>query len=219
MICMYTNNCFLNIVTYEGFAWLIITGSGLDDWIYWHFFTITITTAHNQWLPKTRSIPYWTTSVFSSTVTDLVLIYESVTSSVSVVRWLALHKLNFWILLRLIHWTPLRISQWIHEWTLFYNSGRTEERSRPRTVRLLLRLFVAARTCLPNRCQAMDYSAFIRCHGNVPTEPPQQWSYSSQYHYICSHWRSSMFSFDRKVTCIFSLFKDVCFLVFNCSFI
>jgi hypothetical protein len=29
-----------------------------------------IITAHNQWLPKTRSIPYWTTSVFSSTVTN-----------------------------------------------------------------------------------------------------------------------------------------------------
>jgi hypothetical protein len=39
-----------------------------------------ITEAHNQWLPKTRSIPYWTTSVFSPAVTDLVLIYESVTS-------------------------------------------------------------------------------------------------------------------------------------------
>jgi hypothetical protein len=54
--------------------------------------TITITTGHNQLLPKTRSIPYWTTSVFSSTVTDLVLIYESVTSSASVGRWLALHS-------------------------------------------------------------------------------------------------------------------------------
>jgi hypothetical protein len=39
------------------------------------------TTAHNQGLPKTRSIPYWTTSVFSSIVTDLFLIYKSVTSS------------------------------------------------------------------------------------------------------------------------------------------
>jgi hypothetical protein len=46
-----------------------------------------IITAHNQWLPKTRSIPYWTTSVFSSTATDLGLIYESVTSSASVVHW------------------------------------------------------------------------------------------------------------------------------------
>jgi hypothetical protein len=30
-------------------------------------------------MTKTRSIPYWTMSVFSSTVTDLVLIYESLT--------------------------------------------------------------------------------------------------------------------------------------------
>jgi hypothetical protein len=29
-----------------------------------------IITAHNPWLPKTRSISYWTKSVFSSTVTN-----------------------------------------------------------------------------------------------------------------------------------------------------
>jgi hypothetical protein len=52
----------------------------------------SVTTAHNQWLPKTRSIPHWTASVFSSTVTDSVLIYESVTSSASGVRWLTLHS-------------------------------------------------------------------------------------------------------------------------------
>jgi hypothetical protein len=52
----------------------------------------SIITAHNQWLPKTRSIPYWTTNVFTSSVTDLVLIYESVTSSASVVPWLTLHN-------------------------------------------------------------------------------------------------------------------------------
>jgi hypothetical protein len=64
-------------------------------------------TAHNQWLPKTRSIPYWTASVFHSIVTNLVLIYESPTYSASVVRWLALHSwtMNFWILLRWNHWT------------------------------------------------------------------------------------------------------------------
>jgi hypothetical protein len=38
-------------------------------------------TADNQLLSETCSIPYWTSSVFSSTVTDLVLIYESVISS------------------------------------------------------------------------------------------------------------------------------------------
>jgi hypothetical protein len=35
-------------------------------------------------------IPYWITSVFPSAVTDLVLIYESVTSSAFVVHWLTL---------------------------------------------------------------------------------------------------------------------------------
>jgi hypothetical protein len=30
----------------------------------------SIMTAHNQWLSKTRSVPYWTTSVFSSAVTN-----------------------------------------------------------------------------------------------------------------------------------------------------
>jgi hypothetical protein len=33
-----TIDCRLYIVTYEGFAWRIIMGSGLDDWIYWHFY-------------------------------------------------------------------------------------------------------------------------------------------------------------------------------------
>jgi hypothetical protein len=69
--------------------------------------SITITTGHSQWLSTTRSIPYWTTSVFSSTVTDLVVNYESVTSSAWVVLWLTLHNwtLNFWILLWLNDWT------------------------------------------------------------------------------------------------------------------
>jgi hypothetical protein len=33
---------FNNIATYSGFAWLITMGSGFDDWVYWHFFTITV---------------------------------------------------------------------------------------------------------------------------------------------------------------------------------
>jgi hypothetical protein len=31
------------ILRYRGLAWLIIMGSKFDDWIYWHFFTITVT--------------------------------------------------------------------------------------------------------------------------------------------------------------------------------
>jgi hypothetical protein len=36
---LHANTC---IVTYKGLVWLIIMGSGLGDWIYWHFLTITV---------------------------------------------------------------------------------------------------------------------------------------------------------------------------------
>jgi hypothetical protein len=94
--------------------WRIITGSEFDDWIYWHLLLQLqrIITAQNYWLLKTRFIPYWTTSVFSSAVTDLVPIYWSVTYSTSVVCWLTRNSLtlNFWILLRItneLSWTEL----------------------------------------------------------------------------------------------------------------
>jgi hypothetical protein len=46
-------------------------GSGLDDWIYWQFFAIaTNYKRSNQWLPKIRSIPYWTMNVFSTVMND-----------------------------------------------------------------------------------------------------------------------------------------------------
>jgi hypothetical protein len=31
-----------HIVTCKGLAWLIIMGSGFDDWVYWHLFIITV---------------------------------------------------------------------------------------------------------------------------------------------------------------------------------
>jgi hypothetical protein len=47
----------------SGVPWLIITGSGLD--VFTPSLQLqSIITAHSQWLPKTRSIPYWNTSVF-----------------------------------------------------------------------------------------------------------------------------------------------------------
>jgi hypothetical protein len=77
---------------------------------------------------------------------------------------------------------PHGLSKWIHEWTLFYNSGRTEDRSLPPTFRPLYSLFIRwFETCvnlgatlwfLPaysmlrnvvvaSRCLAMDYSVRI----------------------------------------------------------
>jgi hypothetical protein len=43
-----------------GFPWLIITGSRLDDWIYWHFFT----TAHNQCSAEPFLLDSWGLSPF-----------------------------------------------------------------------------------------------------------------------------------------------------------
>jgi hypothetical protein len=120
--------------------------------------SLLVTTTYNcsnQWLPKTRAIPYWTTRVFFSAVTDLVPIYESVTSLASVVHWLTLHSWKihywtaFWILLRM-NWSRRRFLQGeifpLHfglvdpcdcpKWTLesitcppFITSGRAEKRS------------------------------------------------------------------------------------------
>jgi hypothetical protein len=133
----------------------------------------TSITAHNQWLLKTRTIPYWTTSVFPSTVTDLVVIYYSATYE-------SLRMNDEWRIT--FEWTLSSLvneSEWIHEWTLFHKSERTEEKPRPpRTLRLLLCVFhpllwnvpgdllpsnggpytvicLTSRICSPNRCLAM----------------------------------------------------------------
>lgn len=36
------NNFFFNIVAYKEWEWQIFVGSGVDDWIYWRFFTIAV---------------------------------------------------------------------------------------------------------------------------------------------------------------------------------
>jgi hypothetical protein len=126
----------------SGVPWLIITGSGLDGFIGT---SITITTDHNQLMSKTRSIPYWTTSVFS-------FHYDRLGSD--------------------LHIGPLRIIK--DEWTQFHcpfiTSRPTEYRSPPQTVHLLLRLFIATDTFLESRCLAMDYSASTCCRGHMLTK-------------------------------------------------
>jgi hypothetical protein len=62
-----------------------------------------------------------------------------------------------------------RIGMTTHEWTLLKwtelslcNLEANQIETTTSNTPLLLRLFVAAGTCLPNRCLAMDYSAFRR---------------------------------------------------------
>jgi hypothetical protein len=111
--------------------------------------TITVNYNSSQSMTETCSSFYWTTSVFSSAVTDLVLIYEPATSA-SVVRRLILHSwaLNSLLYLRGEPNISHHVLQFLH-YSVF------------------LRLFVATGTCLPNHCPVMDYSASIRCSGNV----------------------------------------------------
>jgi hypothetical protein len=118
-----------------------------------------IITAHNQWPSKTRSISYWTTSVFSSTLTDLVPIYKSVTSSTSVVRWLTLHS---WTLNSLTN-DEFRTTAHSQEWTeltLFKSPCLTVP------VILFFRSFVSKGRCLLTVAQHWT-SASVRCYGNV----------------------------------------------------
>jgi hypothetical protein len=140
-----------------------------------------IMTVHNKWLSKTR---------FSSTVTDLVLIYESVTSSVYVVRWLTLHS---WTL------NSLTNADWLNSpelnCTLFLwlrgepNIDRHLEQfvyycvyslPRERACRTVVeqwiipRLFVAMGTCVnsvANCYLSMDHSGFqVSCQNIINTE-------------------------------------------------
>jgi hypothetical protein len=63
----------------------------------------SVITAHNHWLHTTRSIPDWTTSVFSSTLTDLVQIYELVTYEslrTNELSWTELSNLSLSLMLR-----------------------------------------------------------------------------------------------------------------------
>jgi hypothetical protein len=68
------------------------TRSGLDDWIYWYF-DCNYNQLHQLKINGCpRHAPFLTGLRESSLLGDLVMIFESVTSLASVVRWLTLHS-------------------------------------------------------------------------------------------------------------------------------
>jgi hypothetical protein len=110
--------------------------------------SLTITSkAHNQWLLKTHSIPYWTTSVFFSIATDLILIYESLNSSTNDLRMTSHLRTNHddWLLNSLPPQSQLTQSVTCPP---FITPGRTEERSPFPTVQVIAYLTVAAKKCV-----------------------------------------------------------------------
>jgi hypothetical protein len=127
---------------YSRFAWLIIMGSGFDDWIGTSLQLLPIITAHSQWFPKTCSVPCWTTWVFS-TVTNA----ESLLTP-----WTA-----FWLLLRMNH-------------DSFITSRGPEYKSPCRPVPLLFCSF-SRESVFSDLPPTNDSFVAIRCSGNVITEP------------------------------------------------
>jgi hypothetical protein len=124
----------------------------------------SIIAGHNQWPSKTCSIPYWTTSAFSSDATDLVLIYVSVTSSASVVRWLALHS---WTV------TNASLNSLTNQFTNELSFISLGEPTRDHHLKLFVYycyyfcFFRCYETCLANRCPAVDYFVSIHCSWKV----------------------------------------------------
>jgi hypothetical protein len=64
--CLGKTLCYEKYCHVSGVPWRIITGSELDDWIYWHFYNKysqlqSFVTEYNRWLPKTLSTSSWTT--------------------------------------------------------------------------------------------------------------------------------------------------------------
>jgi hypothetical protein len=155
------------------FAWLIM-GSGLDDLNLLAFLLQLrpIMAVHNQWPSKTRSIPCWTASVFSSATMNgehrvTTHILNSLTESKSRIDP-RLHKITpeyTWTLLRMNYHPyitprrpeyrppPLRTvschSPVVMEMCVLGNRCLTNGLS------LLFVTISAFRLCLPNRCLAM----------------------------------------------------------------
>jgi hypothetical protein len=108
-------------------------------------------TTHNQWLHKTRSIPYWTTNVFSSTVkNDERRIYELVLGSPFYCDCLERHLSDEYSR------SSLLILASAYPWKLFVSCG------------FICILFVVVKTCLPDRWLAMGF----RCGSTVPAGMP-----------------------------------------------
>jgi hypothetical protein len=63
-------------VTYKGLAWLIIMGFRFDDWVYWHFFTITVDYYSSQSIFDRRGLSPFCFSFYDWLQTTFVVPYK-----------------------------------------------------------------------------------------------------------------------------------------------
>jgi hypothetical protein len=137
-------SCKILCYVFYCYVWGICVTNNNGLWIGWldllpHLKSQSITTAHSQCLSKTCSIPYWTTSVFSSIVTDFF--------SFDCLEWRLPYE---WIIELPYECRMIELS-----WTEL-TSRRSEYTSLPRTVHVIL-FFRCHEARLPNRWPAMDW--------------------------------------------------------------
>jgi hypothetical protein len=127
-----------------GFAWLIIMGSKLDDWIYWHFFTITINYNSSQSMTVYCSL-------------HSLLNYECLLFHSDEWRTKNSFRLN-WTHLRTNSNSALTLLS-VLTCPPFYNFG---ELNRDHHLeQFVVIMSVVTGTCLPNRCLA---NGLVRCY-------------------------------------------------------
>jgi hypothetical protein len=126
-------------------------GSGLDDLIYWHFFTITINYNISQMM---------TVSDLLHSLLDykcLLFRWDWIGSDLRICHFFYCNhlewRLSFECQMTELSWTKLT-SRW------------PKYRSPPQTVFVIL-FSCFHKMCLSNRCPAMDYFVSICCSGNV----------------------------------------------------
>jgi hypothetical protein len=128
-----------HIVTSQGFAWLIIMGSGFDNWVYWHFFTITVN--------------------YKSSHIELLLNDVCVTNALCRISDSCLNLSNSRINSLLYLPSSPNISHHVEQLIVFYYSvsshGNLFFSNLPRGNDCSL-LFVVAEIWFPRRCSAMD---------------------------------------------------------------
>jgi hypothetical protein len=130
----------LHIVTYKGFVWLITMGSRFDDWVYWHFFTITLdhNSSHIELL-----LNICLTDLYEESLMNLGLISRSALPFITFTRpgWKSLSPrvpLLFFM-------NPLSRNLMLIHCNAFIPPS----------------VFVAAKSVLTIRCLAMDYFVTI----------------------------------------------------------
>jgi hypothetical protein len=139
-------------------TWLIITGSGSDNWIYWRFYYNYNRLQQLTISDSPRLAPFLTGLRVSSlpTVTDLVLIYESDTSSAATASnddCLTNESIFFEL--------PL-LSCSAYPWKLLVDFVDMESAFRTKSV------FTNPHLASASRCLALDYSGFqASCHHTV----------------------------------------------------